>query len=150
MKIRSLFLIWLILFFYFSLSIQKHVARPVKFLWNTVFAISEAMVKLYVSHRRIYSSRTIRLELAEHWTGLGADSISHKKSCRNFSLSLFESSNCSEIWQASLQHWLFFCFFLKAVRAFQHPIIWVWVFAISFNMTFSEISKQDLGSNILN
>ena len=25
------FLIWLILFFYFSLSIQKHVARPVKF-----------------------------------------------------------------------------------------------------------------------
>ena len=38
------FLIWLILFFYFSLSIQKYVARPVKFLWNTVFAISEAMV----------------------------------------------------------------------------------------------------------
>ena len=32
----------------------------------------------------------------------------HKKSCRNFSLSLFKSSNCSEIWQASLQHWLFF------------------------------------------
>ena len=38
------FLIWLILFFYFSLSIQKHVARPVKFLLNTLFAISEAMV----------------------------------------------------------------------------------------------------------
>ena len=38
------FMIWLILFFCFSLSIQKHVARPVKVLWNTVFAISEAMV----------------------------------------------------------------------------------------------------------
>ena len=38
------FLIWLILFFYFSLSIQKHVARPVKFLWNTVPAFNEAMV----------------------------------------------------------------------------------------------------------
>ena len=30
--------------FYFLLSFQKHVARPVNFLWNTVFAIGEAMV----------------------------------------------------------------------------------------------------------
>ena len=27
-----------------NVRIQKHVARPVKFLWNAVFAISEAMV----------------------------------------------------------------------------------------------------------
>ena len=44
MKIRSLFWSDSFFFNYFSLSIQKHVATPVKFLWNTVFAISEAMI----------------------------------------------------------------------------------------------------------
>ena len=44
LKKLGLFLSWLILFIYFSLSIQKHVVRPVKFLWNTVLGISEAMV----------------------------------------------------------------------------------------------------------
>ena len=105
----------------FLTIIQKHVARPVKFLWNTVFAISVAMVQLYISRRGIYLYRSIRLEFAEHWTGLGADSISRKKSCRNFfakPLWVFQL-----LWNLTGISAALINLKKKAIQAFQHPII---------------------------